>query len=111
MRRCLLKLISVSVCVCECISNIVFFPLSLSTCSFFSERYFITCYAQVLGGSLLPLGVDADYTADSSGQADEAVVEADPVEGGEGDGQVADVGDELEAAGESFPEGGGFSTC
>lgn len=56
-----------------------------------------------LGGSLLPLGVNADYTADSSGQADEAVVKADPVEGGEGDGQVADVGDELETAGEAFP--------
>lgn len=52
--------------------------------------------------------VNANDAADSSGQADEAVVEADPVEGGAGEGQVADVGDELEAAGESFP---GNITC
>lgn len=64
---------------------------------------FFTQYCCLLGGGLLPLGINADYTADCSGQADEAVVEADPVEGGEGDGQVADVGDELEAAGESLP--------
>lgn len=71
----------------------------LSEAFFFCTR-FIYC---LLGSGLLPLGVNADYAADGSSQADEAIVEADPVEGGKGDGQVADVGDELEAAGESFP--------
>jgi hypothetical protein len=56
---------------------------------------------------LLPLRVNADYTADGSGQADEAIIEAHPVEGGRGNGQVADVGDELEAAGGSFSKGWG----
>jgi hypothetical protein len=81
----------------------VVFP---SVCFFSKALFFLLIHRKecLLCGGLLPLRVDADYTADSSSQADEAVVEADPVEGGDGDGQVADVGDELEAAGESFPE-------
>jgi hypothetical protein len=48
---------------------------------------------------LLPLGADADDTADGTGNADEAIVELGEAEGSKGDGEVAAVGEELEAAG------------
>lgn len=54
-------------------------------------------------GRLLPLGVDADQAADGTGDTDNTIVEACPAQRGRGDGQVTDVGEELEAAGGAFP--------
>lgn len=52
--------------------------------------------------SLLPLAVHADQTAQSTGETNEAVVEAGPAEGRRGNGKVAEVRDDLELAGGSF---------
>ena len=52
---------------------------------------------------LLPLAVDADQTADSSGDTDDAIVKVDPGERRKRNGQVAEVRDELCLAGSALP--------
>lgn len=52
---------------------------------------------------LLPLAVDADQTADGSGDTDNAIVKVDPGERRERNGQVAQVRDELRLAGSALP--------
>lgn len=54
-------------------------------------------------GRLLPLGVNADQAAEGAGEADEAIVKGDPAQGRGGDGEVAEVAEELEVAGGSLP--------
>ena len=54
---------------------------------------------------LLPLGIDAKYAAQGTGQTDDSVVKAYPAEGRGGNGQVGQVGDELKPAGGSLPGG------
>ena len=53
-------------------------------------------------GNLPPLGKQADDAARGAGQANNTVVEVDPGEGGRGDGQVADIGEQLLVARASF---------
>ena len=61
----------------------------------------------VMTGScrLLPLRVDSDQTADGAGQAHKAVVERGPCQRRGGNGQVAEVGEELKLAGGSLAMG------
>lgn len=51
-----------------------------------------------LCGDLLPLVVHADQTAQGTGETNEAVVETSPAEGRRGNGEIAEVRDELELA-------------
>lgn len=49
-------------------------------------------------GSLLPLAVDADGTAQGTEQTDNAVVKGDPAESGDGNGNIAEIAEELRLA-------------
>lgn len=51
---------------------------------------------------LLPLGVYTNQTAYGASETNNAVVKIGPRQGGGGDGQVAEVGKELEAATSAF---------
>lgn len=51
---------------------------------------------------LLPLGIHANQTAHRTGKADDAIIEVEPGQRGRGDGQVAKVGNELQAADGTF---------
>lgn len=53
-------------------------------------------------GSLSPLVVDANGTAESTGKTNEAIVEVGPAEAGGGDGEIGKVRQELELAGSTL---------
>ena len=53
-------------------------------------------------GSLLPLQVDTDQTAEGTSKTDEAVVEAGPAESGGGNCKIAKIGQELKLAGSAL---------
>lgn len=52
--------------------------------------------------SLSPLAVNANGTAQGTGEADEAVVKVGPAEAGCGDGEIGEIGQELELAGSTL---------
>lgn len=52
---------------------------------------------------LAPLGPDTDQRADGTSEADQAVVEIGDAHCGDGDGQIAQVGDELYPGGGALP--------
>lgn len=53
-------------------------------------------------GSLLPLAVDADGTAEGTEQTNDAVVKGYPSEGGDWDGDITEIAEELCLAGGAF---------
>ena len=57
----------------------------------------------VSSSRLLPLGVDANQTAEGAGKTDEAVVKVGEAQGRGGHGEVGEVGEQLELADVSLP--------
>lgn len=53
--------------------------------------------------SLLPLAVDTDQTADSSGQTDEAVIQVSKSKSSKGDSDIAEIREELEVKCRTLP--------